>query len=91
MVTLMLFGALLPVHVNRAWRGKRNRVSGTIMVTLNAVLVATSFALYYTGSEALRPWMSDLHIATGLCLPAVLVAHIVLGRRGSSQQPALLQ
>ena len=89
MVTLMLFGALLPIHVNRAWRGKRNRVSGTIMVALNAVLVVTSFALYYTGSEALRPWISDLHIAAGLCLPAFLVTHIVLGRRGSLQPASL--
>ena len=89
MVTLMLFGALLPIHVNRAWRGKQNRVSGTIMVTLSAVLVATSFALYYAGSEALRLSMSDLHIAAGLCLPAFLIAHIALGRRRSSRPPAL--
>jgi hypothetical protein len=91
MATLMLLGALLPMHVVRAWRGKRNRASGAIMVTINAVLIGTSFALYYTGSEALRPWMSDIHIAAGLCLPAFLIAHIVLGRRRPSQEPARLE
>jgi len=88
MVTLLLLGALLPVHAYRAWRGKRNRTSGTVMVTLNLALITTSFGLYYAGSEAIRPWVSDIHIAAGLCLPVFLIVHIVLGRRTSSNAPA---
>ena len=88
MATLLLLGALLPVHSYRAWRGKRNRTSGAIMVTLNSVLIATSFGLYYNGSEVIRPWISDIHIAIGVCLPVFLLVHIVLGRRTSSKVPA---
>jgi len=87
MVTLLLLGALLPIHASRAWRWKRNRVSGAIMITLNAVLVTTSFGLYYTASEVLRPWISNLHLFVGLSLPAFLIMHIALGRRTTSQSP----
>jgi len=55
MVTLLLLGALIPVHVMRAWRSRKNRVSGSAMVTFNAVLIVTAFGLYYLGSETLRP------------------------------------
>ncbi len=81
MLTLMLFGALVPLHVVRCWRARKNRVTGTAMVTFNAVLIVTSFGLYYAGSEVLRPWMSGVHIGVGLALPVLIVVHIALGRR----------
>jgi len=81
MITLMLLGALIPLHVQRAWRSRKNRVSGTAMVSFNAILIATSFGLYYLGSEVLRPWASDLHIGFGVGLPVLMVVHIWLGRR----------
>jgi hypothetical protein len=80
MTTLLLLGALVPLHMQRAWRSRINRVTGTAMMTFNAVLVATSFGLYYAGSEMLRPWMSDIHVIFGLCLPALLLVHIAVGR-----------
>jgi hypothetical protein len=83
MVTLMLLGALVPLHVQRAWRSRRNRLTATIMLTLNSVLVVTSFGLYYAGSEALRPWTSNIHVDLGLCLPALFFVHVLVGRRGS--------
>ena len=81
MVTLMLLGALIPLHIRLAWRSRRNRLTATTMVTSNAVLVATSFGLYYAGSEVLRPWISNIHIGLGLCLPVLFVVHILVGRR----------
>ena len=81
MATLMLLGALVPLHVYRGWRAKRNRMSGGVMATVNAVLIATSFGLYYVASDAIRPWMSDIHIGGGFCLPLLLLLHILLGRR----------
>jgi hypothetical protein len=81
MITLMLLGALVPVHMLRAWRARKNRITGSCMATLNATLIATAFGLYYAGSDALRPWISDLHIAAGLCLPVLIIAHIWSGRR----------
>src|SRR5262249_37429825 len=85
MATLMLLGALLPLHAYRAWRSKRNRTSGMVIAALNFLLIATSFGLYYASSEAVRPGMSNVHIAVVRCLPFVLVLHIVLGRRASER------
>lgn len=81
MLFLLLLGALIALHVRIGWRLGNNRVSGTVMLTLNAVLVVTAFGLYYAGSETLRPWISDIHIAVGLGFPALLALHAVLGRR----------
>jgi hypothetical protein len=81
MVCLLLLGALVPLHVRRAWRSGRNRLTGPIMMTVNAVLIVTAFGLYYAGSETLRPWASDLHIAVGIILPLALLVHVWLGRR----------
>ena len=81
MLTLLLLGALFPIHMARAWRGRLNRVSGSIMVVCNAVLIMTAFGLYYLGAETLRPWASDVHIVAGFALPVLIAFHIWLGRR----------
>jgi len=86
MVALLLLGALGPVHVKRGWRTRRNRVTGALMVTLNSVLILTAFALYYLASESFRPWMSDIHLALGLGLPAFLLSHVWIGKRDKSRE-----
>jgi hypothetical protein len=83
MVVLMLLGALFPLHMQRGWRARRNRPMGAIMLTCTGALIATSFGLYYAGSDMLRPWMSGIHIGLGLCLPGLFLVHIVIGRRSS--------
>ncbi|MGB8400489.1 hypothetical protein [Bradyrhizobium sp.] len=83
MVTLLLLGALIPVHVLRGWRNGNNLVSGSAMIALSTLLVVTAFGLYYLGSEAVRPWISWIHIIVGFALPAWLGLHIFLGRRRS--------
>jgi hypothetical protein len=80
MITLLLLGALGPMHVQRAWRAKKNRATGVASVAMYGLLIVTAFALYYVGSEALRPWISTIHIAFGLAVPAVITAHIMVGR-----------
>lgn len=85
MVTLLLLGALIPLHVMRAWRSRKNRVSGSAMATFNAILIVTAFGLYYLGSETLRPWMSWIHIAAGFSVALGLPVHIYLGRRTSAR------
>ena len=85
---LPLLGALVPLHVRRAWRSGRNRLTGPAMVAINAVLIATAFGLYYAGSDMLRHWISDVHIAIGLALPAGLVLHVWLGRRSAPARGA---
>jgi uncharacterized BrkB/YihY/UPF0761 family membrane protein len=81
MAMLMVFGALFPLHVRRAWRARKNRLSGGTMVTVNGLLIVTAFGLYYSGSELVRPWISDAHIAAGFALAILTVIHILFGRR----------
>jgi hypothetical protein len=81
MLALMALGALIPLHLVRAWRARKNLASGLIVATVNAVLIVTAFGLYYLGSETVRPWMSWIHIAAGFSLALMLPFHILLGRR----------
>jgi predicted transporter len=81
MVALMLLGAMIPMHIQRSWRAGKNRISGAAMVAANAALVTTACGLYYAGSDLLRTFVADAHIAVGLGLPALVVTHIILGRR----------
>jgi cyanate permease len=81
MMTLMLFGAMVPIHLLRAWRAKRNRWTGSVMAVLNAILIITAFGLYYLGGEEVRPWMSNIHLGAGFSLPLLLFIHILRGRR----------
>jgi hypothetical protein len=81
MVALMMLGALIPVHAMRAWRVRRNRLTGTAMASVNAALVASGFGLYYFGSETLRPLASEVHIVIGFVLPVLIVVHVLTGMR----------
>ena len=84
MATLLLLGALFPQHMQRGWRARRNRTTGSAMITFNAILIVTALGLYYLGSEILRPWISNVHIAVGLAFPLLLLMHVVLGKRSSN-------
>ncbi len=84
MLALLLLGALIPIHLLRAWRARKNRISGSTMATFNAILIGTAFGLYYLGSETLRPWMSWIHIAAGFSLALLFPLHIYWGRRNRS-------
>jgi protein-S-isoprenylcysteine O-methyltransferase Ste14 len=85
MVALMLLGALVPLHLRRAWRAKRNRLTGTAMATVNAILIITAFGLYYFGSDAVRPWTSRIHYGFGLALPLLGLVHVLWGRRTATE------
>jgi hypothetical protein len=91
MLALLLLGALVPLHLAPAWRRDKNRAMGVAMATLTALMIATAFGLYYIGSDTLRGWTSDLHIALGLAFPTLLAAHVMTGRRRCSQQPGVPQ
>ena len=85
MIALLLLGAMIPVHIWRSWRAGKNLISGSIMVAVNAVLIVTASGLYYAGSDLLRSFVADVHIAVGLALPALIVIHVVLGRRARTR------
>ena len=81
MLVLLALGALIPLHVRGAWRSRRNRPTGEVMLAANATLIVTAFGLYYLGSETLRHWSSALHVAVGLGIPIFLTGHVLLGKR----------
>jgi cytochrome c biogenesis protein CcdA len=63
MLTLLLLGALFPIHMARAWRGGLNQISGSIMVVCNALLILSAFGLLFGRRNAAslgeRPAHSD--------------------------------
>jgi hypothetical protein len=81
MIALVLLGAMIPMHVQRSWRAGKNRISGAAMAATNAMLVVTAWGLYYAGSDGLRTFVADLHIAAGFALPVLVATHVALGRR----------
>lgn len=88
MLSLMLLGALVPLHVYAAWASGSSRRTGALMLAFNAVLIATAFGLYYIGHEGLRRWTGTLHAFIGFGLPVLLAAHVLVGRRRRVDQPA---
>jgi H+/Cl- antiporter ClcA len=90
MAFLVVFGTILPGHVTRAWSLRKNRaqsvrrnvVTGTLMLSLVAALALTGYALYYFGSEELRPYISAGHWVLGLAATVGFYQH----RRGRLQR-----
>lgn len=78
---LVVFGAVLPVHVVRAWHLKKNRHSGGFMIAVVLILVITAYGLYYAGDDKFRVWLSAVHWITGFLAAAGLTVHVWLGRR----------
>ena len=80
MVALTLYGGLINAHMRKAWRLGRNRVSGSVVATIVALLIATAWLLYYAGGESLRAVGSALHWGLGFAIALILPLHIRLGR-----------
>lgn len=78
---LFALGAMSAHHIRRGWSLKRNRVSGSVLITGFALLVTTGYALYYLVSDDLHAAVSALHWASGLALAPTLFLHIAIGRR----------
>src|SRR5712664_577767 len=51
MATLLLLGALIPVHVQRSRRSGKNLISGSVMVTRNMLLVVTALRIVLFGGR----------------------------------------
>lgn len=81
MVTLLILGTLIPIHIKRAWAMRKNRLTGFIFTSLMAVLVLTGYGLYYSGSETLREWTSWSHMILGCLGPLFLAWHVIIGKK----------
>jgi hypothetical protein len=81
------FGSLLPWHVLGGYLWRRNLLSG-MAVTLTMVVLIASALLLYSGGEQTREWARLVHLAAGFALVAVIVLHVILGRRLRLASPA---
>ena len=80
---VLLIGTVLPGHVRRAWHAKKNRANGAFFLTTVSVLIITGYVLYYVGDDRWRERLSNAHLWLGLAAPALLVWHILSGRRAT--------
>ncbi len=84
-MTVFWLGVMAVHHIPHGWRQKRNRLSGSAVIALFAVLVATGYALYYLVSDDTHAPVSLVHWVVGLVLGPLLILHIVVGRRRASR------
>jgi len=81
MLALFFVGSLLNNHIRRALRARRNRASGWAMIAMLGALALSGYGLYYIAGEESRPLWSTIHWIIGLGFAALLVLHVVMGRR----------
>jgi len=81
-VYLAFLGSFL-THVRIGNALRNNRVSGFLVIALNAMLALTGWALYYLADDLLREWSSTCHWIIGLSALPLLFGHILLGRRSA--------
>ena len=72
---LWIFGVLWPAHVKGGWKKRLRRKSGGTLWGITVWLALSGCALYYTGNETLRSWLSLLHWTIGLATLIVFLVH----------------
>lgn len=68
------FGLLMQSHIRAAWRMKKHRVSGGLMVGLMSLLIVSGLLLYY-GSESIHEANEQLHIGLGIGFTGMILWH----------------
>lgn len=72
---LWLLGLLWGQHIAGAWQTGRHRKSGSLLLALSALLIASGYLLYYAGGDGTRSLVSIIHWATGLAVPLLFLLH----------------
>jgi heme A synthase len=85
----IVFGTLLASHARRSWNYGDNKTNGALIVAVLGLASLAGHSLYYMGDEQWRLWTARLHLALGLSLPVILIAHILLGRRDVERARAM--
>ncbi|MGH6857071.1 MAG: hypothetical protein ACRECP_05350 [Methylocella sp.] len=81
MLTLMVLGALVPLHIGRAWRAKKIRATGSVTLAFNAVLIATTFRLHYLAPKFCGHGQAAFLSPSAYGLPLLFLGHIKTGRK----------
>jgi cation transport ATPase len=80
LVTMVLLGVLLPIHVRHGLRQAKSRRSGLSLLVLMCALAITGWGIYYVANEDWARWASSLHVTVGLAAAAVVLIHVSLAR-----------
>jgi hypothetical protein len=78
---VMLFGTVIPTHIKAGWKSKRNKISGSLMVLVMALLLLSGLFLYY-GDET-RDAALWVHWVIGSGLVLLFPFHFISGRRAN--------
>lgn len=78
---VLLFGAVMPTHIKAGWKSKRNKISGSLMVIVMALLLLSGLFLYY-GDET-RDAALWVHWVIGGGLVVLFPFHLLAGRRAN--------
>ena len=78
---VLLFGAVMPTHIKAGWKSKRNRISGSLMITVISLLLISGLFLYY-GDET-RNAALWVHWVIGCGLVLLFPLHFIRGRRAN--------
>jgi len=76
---VLLFGAVMPLHIKAGWKSKRNKVSGSLMILSMSLLTISGVFLYY-GAET-REAALWIHWIIGCGIVLLGPLHFILGRR----------
>lgn len=79
MLSLLMLGTLVPLHIKRAWHAGKNRLTGALMIGWFGILTLTGYGLYYSGGEQMRKWTSWIHLGVGVLLIPLIVWHVAIG------------
>ena len=79
LVYVSMLGTLW-THVRRGFALQANRVSGTVVIAVNAVLIVSGWILYYLVDDTVRKWGRLVHWTIGLAVLPLLIGHILSGR-----------
>ena len=72
-------GMLMQSHIRAAWRMKKHRISGGLMVSLMTLLIVSGLLLYY-GSPNVIELDRSVHLVFGLLFIVLAVWHGLLHR-----------
>ncbi len=78
---LITLGVLWRVHILRAWRLRKNILSGVLTLGVFLALIVTGWMIYYSGSDTVQKQASSWHTGLGLGISFLLLIHAILGWR----------
>jgi len=84
MATLVILGTMIPLHLRRSWRARRNRRTGVVITSVCVLLIVSGYFLYYAGGDTMRRAAVYGHDVLGLALPVIVIWHIFRGRRSTA-------